>query len=302
MTQAPTPDSPANRAANAPAEPAGQAGQAPPVGLIAGAGHLPFLVAKGVKRAGRQLAVVGLRGSVDMALERLADRFSLAGPTRLSTVIRTLRRWGATRAVMVGRVDKTNMYSPTRLISFFPDARSAKLWYVKLRKDKRDNAVLNAVADELAGEGIQLISSVEYCAEHLASVGPMTRHTPSADCLADAEFGWTIARHSAELDIGQAVAVKERDIIAIEAIEGTDRMIQRAGQLCRVGGWTLVKVARPNQDMRFNVPTVGAGTIQLLHDCHAACLVLEAGRTIIIDKPKTLALADELGLAVVGMK
>lgn len=274
----------------------------PPVGLIAGEGRLPLMVAEGVKRAGRKLAVVGLRGSVDMALQALADRFGLAGPTHLDDISRMLRRWGARQAVMVGRVAKTGMYSPARLLHYFPDLRTAKLFFLKLRKDRRDNAMLTAVADELARDGIELISSVAYCTEHLAHEGLMTAAQPSAAARADAEFGWEIARQSAALDIGQALAVKERDIIAIEAIEGTDRMIDRAAALCRSGGWTLIKVARPRQDMRFDVPTVGPGTLERLRRGRAACLVVEAERTIIIDKPATLALADRLGIPVLGMK
>jgi len=273
---------------------------AAPIGLIAGAGRLPFMVAEGVKRAGRQIVVAGLRGSVDAGLRRLADRFSFTGVTRLSTVIRLMRRWGVHRAVMVGQVAKGNMYSPARLLQFFPDWRTFKLWYVKVRKDKRDLQILNAVAAELASEGVELISSVTYCREHLAGEGLLTRTEPGPSALADANFGWRITRQSAELDIGQCIAFKERDIIAVEAIEGTDHMIARAGTLCRSGGWTLVKVARPNQDMRFDVPTVGPGTIRRLYAYGGACLVVEAGKTVIIDKPQTLALADELRIPVLG--
>ena len=273
-----------------------------PVGLIAGGGRLPFMVAEGVKRAGRQLAVVGFRGSVDMTLRTLADRFSTAGVTRWSTIIRLLRRWGVRRAVMVGRVAKDNMYTPTRLLQFFPDWRTAKLWYMKLRKDRRDVKVLTAVADELAAEGIELISSVRYCTEHLAHEGLMTRTAPSPAALADAEFGWRLARASADMDIGQAIAVKERDIIAVEAMEGTDLMIERAGTICRGGGWTLVKVARHNQDMRMDVPTVGPATIKRLRLHGGACLIVEAERTIMVDKPKTLALADQYRIPILGMK
>jgi hypothetical protein len=128
----------------------------------------------------------------------------------------------------------------------------------------------------------------------------MTRAAVGASLRADVEFGWRIARASAELDIGQSIAVKERDIIAVEAVEGTDAMIRRAGELCPVGGWVMVKVARPEQDMRFDVPTVGPQTISLLAECGCKCLVLEAGRTIVVDKPVTLELADRLGVAVVG--
>lgn len=273
-----------------------------PLGLIAGTGRLPVLIAGGVRRSGRRLVVVGIRGQADPALRDLADVFGWAGITRLGRWIRLLRRNGVRRAVLAGGVRKANMYSPLRLLRYWPDLRTARLWYGKLRHDKRDNAVLLAVADELAKEGIELMSSVEYCAEHLADEGLMTKTPPSKSAQADADFGFKIARRSAELDVGQSVAVKERDIIAVEAMEGTDEMIARAGRLCKTGGWTLVKVARPNQDMRFDVPTVGPETIQTLKTARAACLVLEAGKTIILDKPDTLALADRLAIAVVGKR
>ena len=273
-----------------------------PLGLIAGAGRLPVLIAAGICQTGRRLVIVGIRGQADPALRDLADVFAWAGITRMGRWIRLLRRNGVSHAVLAGGVRKANMYSPLRLLRYWPDLRTARLWYGKLRHDKRDNAVLLAVADELATEGIELMSSVEYCAEHLADEGLMTKTPLRRSVEADAAFGFEIARQSAALDVGQSIAVKERDIIAVEAMEGTDEMIARAGRLCRSGGWTLVKVARPDQDMRFDVPTVGPETLRALKSARAACLVLEAGRTLILDKPETLALADNLGIAVVGKR
>lgn len=273
-----------------------------PVGLIAGSGRLPFMVAAGVHQAGRRLAVVGLRGLASERLKFLADDFQWVGLTRMGTWVSALHKAGVREAVMVGGVRKKEIYSPLRLLRYIPDVRTAKIWYLKLRKDKRDNAVLLAVADELRIEGIELVSSVKYCTEHLATEGVMTGGTLSGPLADDAEFGWRIARASAGLDIGQSIAVKERDIIAVEAMEGTDAMIRRAGRVCRVGGWTMVKVARPKQDMRFDVPTIGPSTIRNLKDAKCICLVIEAGKTLIIDKPATLALAEKLGVAVIGKK
>ncbi len=275
---------------------------APTLGLIAGAGRLPLLIARGARRAGRPLAVVALRGLADPALAELADAFAWAGVARPGRWIRHLRRHGAGQAVLAGSVRKADMYSRWRWLRFWPDLRAVRIWYVRLRHDRRDNAVLRAAADELAREGIELMSSVEYCREHLASEGLMTRTAVPKGCAGDVEFGFQLARHSAALDIGQALAVKERDIIAVEAMEGTDEMIQRAGRLCSSGAWTLVKVARPDQDMRFDVPTVGPGTIEKLHAAGGGCLVLEADRTLILDKPETLALADRCGIAVLGRR
>lgn len=272
----------------------------PPIGLIAGHGRLPFLVAHGVRQAGRPLVVAGLEGLCSPRLGDLADAFNWVGICRVGEWIRRLRKEGVHQAIMVGAVRKREMYTRFRLLRYIPDLRTMKLWYIRLRKDRRDNAVLCVVADELASCGVELISSVHYCKEHLAHEGVMTHRGPAGLAVGDADFGWRIARASARLDIGQALAVKERDIIAVEAMEGTDAMIRRAGRLCRTGGWTLIKVARPNQDMRFDVPTIGPRTIRNLRDAGCSCLVVEAGKTLIVDKSVTLELADRLGIAVIG--
>jgi hypothetical protein len=277
-------------------------GGAQPVGLIAGSGRLPFLVAQGVLREGRPLVTVGFRGLASVRLRDLEGEFIWGGITRLSTWLRALKKRGVHEAVMIGGVRKKEIYRPLRILRYIPDLRTIRLWYSRLRKDKRDNAVLLAVADELRKEGIELVSSVRYCREHLADEGLMTKTPIPRGAEKDVEFGWRIARASADLDIGQSIAVKERDIVAVEAMEGTDAMIRRAGRVCRVGGWTLVKVARPKQDMRFDVPTVGPSTLRNLKDAKCVCLVLEAGRTLIADKPATIALADRLRIAVVGRR
>jgi hypothetical protein len=271
-----------------------------PVALIAGAGRLPFLAANGIIASGRRLVLVGLRGFASPRLAGLADETHWVGLTRVGDWIRAMRRVGASEAVMVGSVRKADMYSRFRVLRYVPDFRTARVWYATVRHDKRDNAVLLAIADELAGEGIELVSSMKYCKEHLAGEGVLTRTQPGKPQAADIDFGWPIARESARLDIGQSLAVRERDIIAVEAIEGTDAMIARAGALCPAGGWTLVKVARPEQDMRFDVPTIGPETLRNLAAAGCSCLLVEAGRTVILDKPDTLALADRLHIAVVG--
>ncbi len=273
-----------------------------PVGLIAGSGRPPFLVASGIAKAGRPSVIAAIRGFASPLLKDNADYFRWVGITRLGQTINALKSQGVREAVMIGAVRKKEIYTPLRLLRYIPDIRTARLWYHKVRKDKRDNAVLLAVAEELRSEGIELVSCVKYCREHLADDGLMTHTPPPRGVEQDVEFGWGIARASADLDIGQSIAVKERDIIAVEAMEGTDAMIRRAGRVCRVGGWTMVKVARPKQDMRFDVPTIGPSTIRNLKDSKCVCLVLEAGRTLVVDKEATLALADKLGIAVLGRR
>jgi hypothetical protein len=165
--------------------------------------------------------------------------------------------------------------------------------------DRRNDTLLRAAAEHMQRKGIQLASSVRYCQEHLPGPGVLTRRRPSAVQERDIEFGWRIAKEMGRLDIGQAIAVKEQEVIAVEAIEGTDRMIERAGQLCRHGGWILVKVAKPNQDARFDVPAVGPETIANLGRNGARVLVIEAQRTLVIDRDRLVELADRLGIVVV---
>jgi DUF1009 family protein len=275
----------------------------PAVGLIAGAGRSPFLVASGMRRTGRPVIVVGLSGVCSPRLADCADEFIWAGILRMGTWVRALQRRGVSEAVMIGGVRKKEMlYSPLRVLRYIPDLSTAWLWYFRLRRDNRDHGLLMLVADALRDKGIELVSSVKYCQEHLAGEGLMTRTAVPSSIEADVEFGWRIARASADLDIGQSLAVKERDIIAVEAMEGTDAMIRRAGRVCRAGGWTMIKVARPRQDMRFDVPTIGPNTIRNLKDAKCICLVVEAQRTLIVDKPATIALADRLGIAIIGKK
>ena len=276
---------------------------APPVlGLIAGEGRLPYMVADGARRAGFRVVCVGLADSAAPTLAEHVDAFWVGAIARPGGWMRKLRRHGARRAIMVGRVAKTRIYTPWRILRYVPDWRAFRIWYVRLRgKDKRNDSVLNAIAEEFASGGIVLENSIMYCTEHMAHEGVMTRTQPSASAMADITFGWPMVLEIGRLDIGQAMAVREREIIAVEAIEGTAEMIERAGALCKKGGWTLLKAAKPDQDMRFDVPCVGPDTIESLKRHNAACLALEKGRTIIIDKPETLSLADKLGIAVIGV-
>jgi DUF1009 family protein len=160
--------------------------------------------------------------------------------------------------------------------------------------------ILGALAEELASGGIILEDTTMYCKEHIASTGTMTKSQPSQSVKDDVEFGWEIAKKLGELDIGQSVAIKEKAVLSVEGAEGTAEMIERTGKLCKNGSWTLLKVAKPNQDLRFDVPCIGPDTIKSLAENGGKCVVVEADKTIIIDKPQTLNLANELGIAIVG--
>jgi len=271
------------------------------LGLIAGGGRLPFLVAAGARMAGLRVICVGLADNAEHGLANEVDVFYRVAIARPGSWIRKLRRHNVTKTIMVGRVAKSRLFTPWRILRYLPDWRTIRIYYWRLRgKDKLDDSVLRAVADELATGGIILENYIMYCKEHLATAGLMTKCQPSSSVEGDIEFGWQIVKKLGELDIGQAIAVKEREVLAVEAIEGTAEMIERAGQFCKSGGWTLIKVSKPGQDMRFDVPCVGPDTIRSLAENGGKCLVIEADKTIIIDKPETIKLADQLGIAILG--
>jgi UDP-2,3-diacylglucosamine hydrolase len=273
-----------------------------PLGLIAGQGALPLLVARGMRAGGRAVCCIGLRDQFDPALPSECDQFRTAGIVQLGRWIRLLRRSGVEQAVMVGRVEKTRMHDPLRLFRQLPDWRAIKLWYRRLRHDRRNAVLLAAVADELAASGITLLDSTAYIPDHLATPGTMGRVQPSAQAQADIAFGWPLLTQTVELDIGQSMAVRDRDVIAVEAVEGTDAMIERAGALCRAKGWTLVKTSKRDHDMRADVPAIGVDTIERLAQHRARCVAVGVGRVILIEKPKVLEAADRAGIAVVGIE
>jgi DUF1009 family protein len=271
------------------------------LGLIAGGGRLPFLIADGARDAGLQVICVGLIDDAEPELAGHVDVFFNGAIARPGGWMRKLRKHGVTKTVMAGHVVKKRIYTPWRIIRYVPDWRALKIWYWRLRgKDKRNDTVLCAIAEELASGQIYLENTTMYCKEHLASEGVMTKCKPGATISGDIEFGWSIAKKLGELDIGQSIAVREKEVIAVEAIEGTAEMIERAGKLCKKGGWTLIKVAKPNQDMRFDVPCVGPETIRSMKEHGGSSLVVEKGKCIIIDKPETIALSNELGISILG--
>jgi DUF1009 family protein len=272
----------------------------PALGLIAGAGSFPRLVAEGARREGRRLVVVALRGFADPHLRDLADAFYWSGVARLGGWKRIFAREGVHEAIMAGRVRKADMYGRLRLLRYLPDWTSIRVWY-RQTKDKRNDSILQAAAQELAAAGVTLIDSTRYCPQALAQPGVLTARGPSEQQWRDVHFGWRIAKEMGRLDIGQSIAVKEQEVIAVEAVEGTDEMIRRAGGLCPQGGWTLVKVAKPDQDVRFDVPSVGPSTMHNMHAGGAAVLAIEAGKTLLLDREELLELAARYGIVIAAL-
>ncbi|MCX7067108.1 MAG: UDP-2,3-diacylglucosamine diphosphatase LpxI [Methylococcales bacterium] len=260
--------------------------------VIAGAGKFPVMVIEGAKQHGLRVVVLGLKEIADASLADIADEFYWVAPLRLNEWLKRLHQVGAKQAVMAGYVQKKNMFRRFGILSFLPDRLFLKLWFKDI-PDKRNDTVLTAVANLLSQHGVELQDVTRYCPSVLAPSGVLGAERINANLRRDIQFAWGIAKEMGRLDIGQSIAVKNGEIIAVEAIEGTDMMIERAGQLCKNGGWTLLKVAKPNQDMRFDVPTIGINTIENLHKNGAGALIVEADKTVIVDMQDVIALANQ---------
>jgi DUF1009 family protein len=254
-----------------------------PIGLLAGSGRFPIVFAEKAREVGLRVICVGIKYEAPPELERLVDRFYWAGLTKLGRMIRCFKQQGVERIVMAGKVTKAVMYNPWRVLQLWPDFRGAYVWFFRHPKNFKDDTVILSIIDEFRRDGMDFDSALNLCPELLAKPGVLTRRKPTRGEEGDIAFGWELAKEMGRLDVGQSVAVRERAVIAVEAIEGTDRAILRAGELCRSGGFTVVKVAKPQQDMRFDVPTIGPTTIQNLHKAGGKVLAIEAGKTIIID-------------------
>ncbi|TVQ61163.1 MAG: LpxI family protein [Phycisphaerales bacterium] len=272
------------------------------IGLIAGGGRLPLLIARNLRDMGHEVHGLGLANQYEGELPGMCASFREVGLLRVGSWGRILNRLGVHHAIMVGKVDKAKlMHDPFRMYRNLPDFRTLVGWFRHLRHDRRSHAVLAAIAEELDRAGVSLIDSTAPIPDQLATAGVMTRTQPTREQQADIEFVWPLLTETLRLDIGQAIAVRERDVIAVEAVEGTDRMIQRVGELCRAKGWTLCKGARAGHDRRSDVPTVGLTTIERMRETGGRCLALAAGDVIMLDREAMLHRADECGIAVVGV-
>ncbi len=274
-----------------------------PVGLLAGWGRFPIAFAEKARSVGLRVACVGLRDEADPCLAGLCESFHWCSPARMGRMIRLYQRAGVERIVMAGKVHKANIvHKPWKIFTLLPDWRTVVWWYFRRQRDNRDDSLLLSVIDEFARDGLIFDSALNLCPELLVNAGYLTQRKPTARELADIEFGWDLAKKMGELDVGQSVAVKERAVLAVEAIEGTDRAIQRAGEYCKAGGFVVVKVAKPQQDMRFDVPTVGRSTIETMHRAGGKVLAIEADKTIVLDREQTVALAERYGIVMVALQ
>ncbi|MDA8078905.1 MAG: UDP-2,3-diacylglucosamine diphosphatase LpxI [Nitrospiraceae bacterium] len=263
------------------------------LGLIAGMGELPIAIAEEARSQGYIIVAVGLEPLADRALASVADETAWISVAKLGTIINTLKKAGVKEAVMAGKVPKSLLYK-SRLI---PDARAVKVLFSL--KDRSDDAILLAVAKELEKDGITLRDTTDFSAGLLTPDGVLTKKKPSESEWKDIRFGWEIAKEIGRIDVGQTVVVKDRAVMAVEAIEGTDEAIRRGGNLAR-GGAVVVKVAKPRQDMRFDVPAAGLDTLKTMQEVKARVLALEAGKSILMGREKVVAAANKAGITIVG--
>ncbi|MDA8172394.1 MAG: UDP-2,3-diacylglucosamine diphosphatase LpxI [Nitrospiraceae bacterium] len=264
------------------------------IGLIAGMGKLPRVIARDARERGYRVVAVMLEPVADdEKLEGAVDILERINVGKLGRIFEALKKNGVTEAVMAGKVPKELVYK-SRVT---PDLRAMRLlWSLK---DRSDDTVLLALTRELEKEGIRLLDTTTFCGDILVAAGALTRKEPTKSQWKDIEFGFRMSKELGRLDIGQTVVVKDLAVMAVEAIEGTDKAIKRGGRLAN-GGAVVVKTAKPRQDMRFDVPVAGLSTIHAMIEAEASVLALEAGKTILLDGQKVKAEAAEAGIAIVG--
>jgi DUF1009 family protein len=262
------------------------------IGLIAGDGRFPIIFAENVRRLGFSVSAIALLGSTLPELESHVERIHWLKVGQFSKALAALKEDGVAQAVMLGGIKKTNVFTTLR-----PDLRALAIF--SRLKHWKDDAILRAVAEELEGEGIEILDSTFGLQDILAEEGYLTSKKPSKNDEGNIQFGWETLETLGALDIGQCVVVKNRVIVAVEAVEGTDEAIIRGGKLGGKGG-VVVKRTKPQQDLRFDLPAIGPQTIQAMISVQATVLAIEAGRTVMIDRKEVFSRANEAGISIVG--
>ena len=275
-----------------------------PVGVLAGWGRLPFAVAEALRQQGRRVVGIGILDHADPRLADLCEEFGWIGIGGIGRAIKYCKQWGVTEVTMTGKLHKVLLYQPGWWLRHRPDWKTIKAFYPHLlmgKRDRKDDTLLGTVADAFASEGIRCEPATNFAPELLVKAGPIAGKRLTGKQQRDVEFGWQIAKEMGGLDIGQSVCIKNQTVLTVEAIEGTDLSIQRAGELCKSGGFTVVKVAKPQQDMRFDVPTVGTKTLESIAAAGGKVLAIEADQTILLDRVEFCQAAERLKLSVVAL-
>ena len=264
------------------------------IGIIAGGGQFPLLFIEAAHRAGRLVYVAAHRSETDESVARAADGVCWVKLGQLGKIINFFKSHGVSETVFLGTITKTQIFR-----DILPDLKGLTLW--NKINIKQDDAILRAVAASLEQEGISVLESTLYLAHLLFPKGVLTRKRPTKLQQRDIEFGWRNARAIGRLDIGQCVVVRECSVMAVEAIEGTDEAIRRGGRLAKEQA-VVVKLRKPNQDFRFDLPATGLGTIKTMQESNCSVLAVEAGQSLLFDRREMIAAAEKAGIAVVGIE
>lgn len=265
-----------------------------PIGIMAGSGQFPHLFCEAAQKAGRTVFITGLKGETAPDLEELADEFCWLKLGQLGKAIKFFKKNKVEEVVFLGAITKTRIFK-----DIFPDLRGLSLW--NKIDIKQDDAILRAIAGELARDGITVLESTCYLQNLLFPKGVLSKKEPSSSHLKDIQFGFEMAKAVGKLDIGQCVVVREQTVLAVEAIEGTDAAIRRGGTLGREKA-VVVKVCKPGQDFRFDLPAIGVQTILTMAEAGAKVLAVEKGQALLFDAPATIAAANKAGICIVGVE
>ncbi len=263
------------------------------IGLIAGGGQFPLMAAQAARKQGLRVVAVALLGETDTGLSEEVDHLVWIKLGQLGRLIKAFKKHGVRNALMAGGIRKRRMFE------IRPDLRALSV--VSKLAVFHDDDILRALARELAGEGIEIVSSISYLPQLLAPPGCFTKRRPSKTEKEDIQFGWKVATKLGELDIGQCVVLRKKTVLAVEAIEGTDETILRGGKLAREKA-VVVKTSKPGQDLRFDVPSVGLETIKVMSRVNASVLAVEAEKSLLFDKSDMIEYANRAGITIVSYK
>lgn len=276
------------------------------IGLVAGWGRYPMVIAEKLRAAGRQVVCVGIEGHADPMLKNICHDYREIRLLKVGKHLRYFRRNGVQQATMAGKLFKTTtIYQPFALFRFVPDWTFLKYFhphFLTRTVDCKDDSLLLTFTRMYQEHGIVFAPATDFAPELLVKEGLLTKRRLTQSDWLDVRFGWEMAKCMGGLDIGQSVVVKDRSVLAIEAVEGTDMCIQRAGSLCAKGGFTVVKVAKPQQDMRFDVPTIGLGTLETIHKAGGKVLAIEADKTIILDEHRVVEFANRNKITILSIQ
>ena len=275
------------------------------VGLMAGWGEYPVIVARSLKKQGYRVIGVGIKGHADPELAKECDEFTMGPIGKVGMAIRFFKQHNVQHITFAGKIHKVKFFRKFAWLDYIPDRTSLRMFYdfvITKKKDRKDDTFLLAFVNLFERHGVSVLPATYFAPEILVKQGNLTDSKLSKSQELDIQFGWGIAKQMGGLDVGQTVVIKNQAVLAVEAVEGTDLCIQRAGELCKQGGFTVVKVAKPQQDSRFDVPAVGVGTLEAIKNAGGNCLAIEAGHTIIINEAEVTEYARKNKLTVVALK